>query len=84
MVTVVAFFQFIQDLFHAHALFLGQILQVWRHLCPHFLFRDATDGGVFLVHADVVDIVQLAEDAQLGELGDAGQEDEAQVGVAGF
>ena len=34
------------------------------------------------MHADVGNVVQLAEDAQLGELGDAGEEDEAQVGVA--
>ena len=50
----------------------------------HFLFRDATDGGVFRQHADVLDIIQFAEDAELRELSNTGEEDETQVRVTGF
>ena len=53
-------------------------------LVKHFILADTAEGGVVGMHADVGNVVQLAEDAQLGELGDAGEEDEAQVGVAGL
>ena len=50
----------------------------------HFLFRDATDGGVFRQHADVLDIIQFAKDTELRKFGNTGEEDETQVRVAGF
>ena len=60
------------------------MVNMLSHLCQHLLLRDATDGSIGFKHTDVVDVVQLAKDTQLRELGDARQEDEAQVGIAGF
>ena len=42
-----------------------------------YILGDTADGGVWFLHADVGDVVQLAEDAQLRELGDAGEKDKA-------
>ena len=79
MVTVVIVLEFLHGLFAAYAHPSGQNVQVLVHLGGHFLFRDATDGGVFRQHADVLDIIQFAEDAQLAELADAGDEEKAKI-----
>ena len=82
VIAVVVVLQLLQRLFAAQFQAGSQHIQVLVHLRFHLFLSDATDGGIFGQHTDVLDVVQLAEDAQLRELGDTRQEHEAQIGVA--
>lgn len=78
MVTIVVFPQLGDSLLPAQLQFHGQFVYVIAHLRQELLIGDATHASVWLIHAHVLDVVQLAENAQLRELGDACQEHEAQ------
>ena len=58
--------------------FPGKLVHVSTHLTKQFIFGDSANAGIRLVHADVLDVVQLAEDAELRELCDSSQENEAE------
>ena len=71
-------FQLLDGLLPAQFQMPGKSIDVITHLGQHFLLGDAADAGVWLVHTDIRDIIELAEDAELRELRDARQEDETE------
>ena len=82
MVAVVSVLQLLQHLFIGQTELVGKTVDMPGHLRAHLLLRYATDGGVWLLHADVGNVVQFAEDAELGEFRYACEEHKAQIGVA--
>ena len=77
MIAIIMIFQFLDGLLPAQFLMLGKSVDIIAHLGQQFLLGDTADAGVRLIHAHILDIVQLAEDAQLRKLRNARQEDEA-------
>ena len=56
-------------------------MDVLFEIVRQFLFRDTADGGIFIIHGDVLQVVEVAEYADLAELRHAGQQGKADVGV---
>ena len=77
-------FQFLDGFLPAQFLMRGKSVDIIAHLCKHFLLGDTADAGVRLVHAHILDIVQLAEDAELRELRDTRKEHETEQWLAIF
>ena len=65
MITVIIIFQAKKSLLSGYPQLPCQQIDIRTHLTAQFLFRDAAKRGISLVHADVLNIVQLAEYAQL-------------------
>ena len=55
-----------------------------RHLSDHFLFGDAADTAIILLHADISDIIELTKDAQLTELGNPRKKYKFQIRITSF
>ena len=71
-------FQLLDGLLPAQFQMPGKSVDIIAHLGQHFLLGDTADAGVRLVHAHILDIVQLAENAELRELRDASKKHETE------
>jgi hypothetical protein len=78
VITIIMVFQLLDGLLPAQFQMLGKSIDIIAHLGQQFLLGDAADAGVWLVHTDIRDVIELAEDAELRELRDARQEDETE------
>ena len=73
-----------------HCLFLGNSVvfrhtqNVTVHLRTQFFGCYAADAGILVIHADILQVVQLTEYTQLRELCDTGQEYELDITVTAF
>ena len=77
-------FQLLDGLLPVQFQMLGKSIDVIAHLGQHFLLGDAADTGIRLVHAHILDIVQLTEDAELRELRDARKKHKTEQWLAIF
>ena len=77
VITIIMVFEFLDSLLPAQFQMLGKSIDVITHLGQQFLLGDATDAGIRLVHAHILDVVQLAEDAELRKLRDARHKDKS-------
>ena len=82
MVAIVARGKLLKHLLMSIAFRFSHYVDISPKLRGEFFLGYAANVSIFLVHAYIIDIVQLAEDAQLGELGDSREEHEAQILVA--
>ena len=78
MITVVVVFQRFYCFLTSQLQFVCKTVNICRHLAEQLFFCNSTNSGIFLIHAYIVDVVQLAEDAELREFCDTRQEHEAQ------
>ena len=63
MITIVAVCQFCNDFIVGFAFLFCESIDIIAELLREFLFCDATNCGIFLIHTHVLNIVQLAENA---------------------
>ena len=82
MIAVIVLFQLTDDFVAGNLQLVSQKIKIIGHLGLHLLFTDTAEGSVWLVHADILNVVQFAENTQLRELRDACQEHETQIRVA--
>ena len=68
MIAVIIVGQRINDILPGLLHPCGKAVYVLRHLGEQLFLGDTTEGGVLLIHADVLDVIELGEDTQLRKL----------------
>ena len=84
MVAVIACFQLAADILVRHPLRIGQFVKLILKVGMYFLFGDATELDIKVVHRDIIQVVQVAEYAYFTKFCDSCQQCEFDVAVHGF
>ena len=81
MIAVVTELQLLPHPFRHRPIFLGQFFYRLCKIAVQFFLRDAAQGLILSIHADVIGLVETTEHTDLGKLGHSRQQDKLEVVV---
>ena len=84
MIAVIVFGQCIYRFFKRQIVYLTKMLYFRDKDLAQLLFRNATHSRIVIIHADILQLIQITEYADLREFRDSRKEGETQVTVGTF
>ena len=84
MIAVIVFGQCIYRFFKRQIVYLTKMLYFRNKDFAQLFFRNTTHSRIVIIHADILQLVQITKYADLREFRHSGNEDETQVAVGAF